>query len=219
MNTLFIDIETIPCQQEGAFEEIKKTIQPPGNIKKLESIEKWIAENADAAAEEKWRKTALDGSKGELFCIGFALNNEKPRVMFSLDESILLRRFYQDAEKMGLDHSTIIVGHNVRDFDLRFLFQRSVINGVQPTFPLHTENRYSDRVYDTMQSWAGWGNRISLANLCAALSIPVKDGDITGATVWDAVRDGRADEVCEYCRADVEATREVYKRMTFKGEV
>lgn len=220
MNTLFIDLETIPSQKEGALEEIRETIAPPGNIKKQESIDKWMVENAETAAEEKWRKTALDGSRGEIICISFAVNDE-PALSYhrNLDgsEGDLLRQVYNAWMALGIDHLSTIVGHNIRDFDLRFLFQRSVICGVEPCIPLRTESRYSDFVYDTMLSWAGWGNRISLKNLCAALNIPVKEGDIDGATVWDAVLAGRYEEVGDYCRMDVEATRQVYKRMTFQG--
>lgn len=123
-------------------------------------------------------------------------------------------------EKTGINNLSTIVGHNIKEFDLRFLFQRAIINGVKPTFPLRTGSRYGGEfVFDTMTEWAGWGNRISLANLCKALDIPVKTGDITGATVWDAVKAGRIHDVAEYCMADVVATREVYKRLTFKEDI
>jgi len=39
-------------------------------------------------------------------------------------------------------------------------------------------------------------------------------GDITGATVYDAYLAERHEDIMEYCKADVIATREVYRRMT-----
>jgi predicted PolB exonuclease-like 3'-5' exonuclease len=67
-----------------------------------------------------------------------------------------------------------------------------------------------------MTQFAGHGNRISLDKLCLALSIPSPKGDMDGSMVNQAVKDGRLLEVVEYCKRDVIATREVYRRMTFK---
>lgn len=219
MKTIVLDLETIPSQKPGALMDIRKTIQPPGTMSKPETIAKWMTENAYSAAEEKWRKTALNGSLGEIICIGYAIEDEQPQSIhrqLGAPEAELLQHFYENMVAEGVTPIHTIVGHNVKDFDLRFLFQRSVINKVKPSIELHTGSRYSgDYVYDTMLSWAGWGNRISLSNLCAALCIPVKENGITGATVWDAVNEGRIEEVGEYCRQDVEATRAVYRKMNF----
>jgi predicted PolB exonuclease-like 3'-5' exonuclease len=220
MNTLFLDLETIPTQRPGAIEEFRANVKPPGNMSKPETIAAWMQNNADAAAEDAFRKTSFDGAQGEILCIGFAVNDDTPchigRAITGC-ESTLLHDFYSAMSGYRVDR---IVGHNVKDFDLRFLFQRSVINGAKPSFPLRTESRYcGDYVFDTMLSWAGWGNRISLKNLCAALGISVKGGDIDGSKVWDAAQDGRYEEIFSYCESDVTATREVYNRMTFGGEL
>ena len=221
MKTLVIDLETICSQRPGALEEIRANIKAPGNMSKPETIAAWMRDNADTAAEEAWKKTALDGSQGEIICIGFAVDDAEPKTAsrrLGESEANMLHTFYQLVLNEEVNHISTVVGHNVKDFDLRFLYQRSVINGVRPTFPLRTEARYGgDFVFDTMLSWAGWGNRISLKRLCAALGIPAKEGDIDGSKIWDYVQAGRYDEICEYCMSDVSATREVYKRLTFQG--
>jgi len=213
---LFIDIETIPDQTPGAIDEIRKTIVHPGNITKPETIAKWREEHAENAAQEQYRKTALNGTQGEILCIGWAVDDDPAKVIYRRideSESILLCQFYS----MFTEDFDTIIGHNLIAFDLRFLFQRSVIKNVRPSFNLHNDTRYtSGLIYDTMTAWAGWGNRVSLKNLCAALGIEVKQGDITGATLWDAVQAGRYAEIAEYCCSDVEATRAVYKRMTWQ---
>ena len=215
MKRLVIDIETIACQQPGILEEIRATVTPPGNISKPETIAKWIQENADKAANDEFRKTSFNGAKGEICCIGWAVDDEPVqslcRGVGESEESLLLHFF---ALTGGYDYQ--IIGHNSIAFDIRFLYQRCVINSVQPTFNIRQEERYNGRkVFDTMTYFAGWGNRISLANLCAALGIQVKTGDITGATVYDAWLAGRISEIADCCREDVTATREVYKRLTF----
>lgn len=219
MRELFLDIETIPTQRPGVLEELRATVIPPGNITKAESIQKWMAENADAKAEELWRKTALDGTHGEIVCISFAIDDEPVRSVYrptlEVSEHSLLCEFYV-ALVEDLDRMPLYVGHNVLGFDLRFLFQRAVILGVKPPFTLPVDQRYnSDRVYDTMLAWAGWGNRVKLAAVCSALGIPVKTDGIDGSMVWDYIKAGRVQEVAAYCEEDVAAVRNVYRRMTF----
>lgn len=72
-----------------------------------------------------------------------------------------------------------------------------------------------------MTAWAGWGGRVALDRLCAALGLPEKGSeigeDIDGAKVWDFVRAGRIEEVAAYCRADVERVRAIHQRLTFGG--
>ena len=221
MHTLVLDIESIPTQRAGALAEFKANVKAPGNMSKPETIAAWMRDNAEQSATDAWRKTALDGSQGEILCIGFAIDGNKPgHVIRRVDQSErdLLSAFYTQMELLELNNMTQIVGHNVKDFDLRFLYQRSVIHGVRPSFPLRQGQRYGgDFVFDTMTEWAGWGNRISLKNLCRALDIPVKQGDIDGANLWDAVLAGRYAEIADYCMSDVEATRAAWRKMTFQG--
>jgi len=218
MKTIYLDIETIPTQKPGAMEAIKSNLQPPGNISKSETIAAWWKEKAPAAVDEQYRKTALNGTEGEIVCIGWALDNgDTFSVSRGLDgsEASILAEFFGHMDA-ATQSQPLWVGHNIISFDLRYLFQRAVITGVNPLQPLPHDTRYNgEKVYDTMLAWAGWGNRISLVNLCAALAIPVKQGDITGATVWDAIQAGRIADVADYCREDVAATREAYHRMTF----
>ncbi len=215
---LFIDIETIPSQKPGILEELRKTAKPPANMTKPETIAKWREENA----EDIWLKTALDGAHGELVVIGWAID-DGPVQSFSRglgeDEAYLLKSFYASLWYELCDNAPPqYVGHNILGFDLRFLYQRSVILGVQPAFPLNHDTRYNGNgAMDTMLAWAGWGNRVSLSKVCAALNIPVKSGGIDGSQVWPYVQAGRVAEVADYCREDVEATREVWRRMTFQG--
>jgi hypothetical protein len=66
-----------------------------------------------------------------------------------------------------------------------------------------------------MLAWAGWGNHISLAKLCAALGIQVKTDGIDGSKVWEFVKSGHVQKVAAYCEEDVAAVREAFRRMMF----
>ncbi|CAM5350543.1 hypothetical protein ECAE60S_01182 [Eoetvoesiella caeni] len=119
----------------------------------------------------------------------------------------------QRRQNMGLP---TFIGHNLIDFDLPFIFHRSVMLEIAPhlTLPI-MPSRYSERVYDTMGKWAGFGNRIKLDTLAKAFGVGGK-GDIDGSMVYDYYAAGRINELIEYYANDLAMTRAVYKRMTFQ---
>lgn len=163
-----------------------------------------------------------------MICIGWAIN-ERPVQSISRElhesEGAMLATWFgeiQHAIREAHGRIPVWIGHNVREFDLRFLFQRAVVLEVPPPFHLpHDVRPGAECVFDTMTAWAGWGGRVALDRLCAALGLPQKGSaigeDIDGSKVWDFVRDGRIDEVAEYCRADVERVRAIHQRLTFGG--
>jgi len=221
---LFIDIETIPDQREGAFERIRQGITAPGQYKKPESIAEWLRDNGDSEAENQWRKTALDGGTGQVICIGYACEDEAAQAIsrrLDQPEGDLLRAFNRAigealADRNEVDRQLTYIGHNAAGFDLPFLYKRFVVNGIKPRARLFQNARpLSDNLFDTMSAWAGYGNRISLDNLCNALGIPSPKDGIDGSQVWDFVQGGKIVEVAEYCKRDVEAVRTIYRRLNF----
>jgi len=246
---LVIDLETLPDQRAGAFDSVLAdtiaNFKAPSTLTKEQAaidlgltdkdeikftskdamIKRWETELASAKAQDvamqTYRKTALDGSKGSIYCIGFAIDDMPPSFMScnQINEKQMIESFFNHIAIMhdGL-RGIEIIGHNVADFDLRFIFQRAVILGVRPPACLKINpGRYDTEIYDTMTKWAGYGNRISLDNLCKALDIDTPKGEITGANIYDYWLKYEYLAICEYCMKDVEATRQVYKRMTFQG--
>lgn len=226
---LFIDIETIPCQREGIREHLADRIDPPGNMTKAETIAKWEEEKKPEAVEAAYRGTALDGTFGEVIVIGWAID-DGPAHTFSREvghsEAILLGgslSAFDELRKAGPGQWNEIrwVGHNILGFDLRFLWQRCVINRVRPSVKIPHDARPwdSDRVFDTKLAWAGVQRQsvASMRELCPALGIEDHD-TIDGSQVWDHIQAGDMDTVVEHCKQDVEKTRELFKRMTFQGE-
>jgi predicted PolB exonuclease-like 3'-5' exonuclease len=74
---------------------------------------------------------------------------------------------------------------------------------------------WSESIADTMTMFAGFGNRISLVKLCRVLGIDSPKDGIDGSKVYDYLLDGKVNEVAEYCKRDIEATREAYRRLSF----
>ena len=198
---LFFDIETIPA------EEAKHEILQQIHAKKLKDGKKVTEE-----FKEYLLSTSFDGAFGRIVCIGFATDDDPAEVLQG-EEREMLTKFWQIAKDARL-----FIGFNNMDFDLRFIYQRSVINQVPPTQNLSFARYRHDPIFDIMWEWRKWAREpsVSLDTLAKALGIPSsKDGGIEGKDVWKAYQDGRLKEICDYCKRDVEVTRAIYQKMTF----
>lgn len=214
---IYFDIETIPTQSLEIRQKIADEIKPPAVMKKAETIAAWVAEQKQDAINEAIAKTSFDGAYGQICCIGWAINGGEIQSAIGTEPEII-RQFYDaiSAEyQPSQDMRPQFIGHNVSDFDLRFLFQRSIITGVKPPhfIPFNSKS-WDDRIFDTMTYFAGFGNRISLDKLSKVLGFDGKQ-EVTGADVWPMYQKGLINEIAEYCRHDVELTRQVHMRLTF----
>tara|TARA_Y100000310_G_scaffold327068_1_gene392852 strand:+ start:1700 stop:2398 length:699 start_codon:yes stop_codon:yes gene_type:complete len=229
---LFFDIETIPQQPEAEAKKlIAETIEAPSTMKKADTIADWhsgagkYAGAKDAAIEEAYRKTALDGAKGGIISIAWAVGNGET-ASFSRAINQSESGFIQDALILIETHFSInkisantayFIGHNI-PFDLKFLFHRCVVLGIKPPFKLPFSGRHKSDYFDNMQAWAGYNQRISQDNLCKALGIEGKPDDICGSKVWDYAKEGRIAEIEEYNRDDVNKVKAIYNRINFLTE-
>lgn len=226
---LFIDIETVPTQRTEIIERLRAEVEAAAKIKsdairqqykKPETIEahlRELRENLPGVVDDAYRKTALDGGFGEVICIGWAFDADPVQTLcrkLAEPEAELLRAFL---DKLPSPTTTPVswVGHNIAGFDLRFLWQRCLVQGIRPPAALSVDAR-DGLVFDTMIEWAGHYNRDrwpSLETLCHVFSLPLSKTNLKGGKVWDFARAGRYEEIAAYCRADVEAVRRVHHAM------
>ena len=209
---IFVDIETLP-PDKGA-----------SNIS--------LPEEVTACSDEEFRRLALDGDFGRVLTIGVIveqddqvthrglLGRERRTMMFHLNEVRTLRGFWSLLKGFNTNRD-LIVGHNVLDFDLPFLYKRSVIQRVRPTVELPF-TRYSSRpIFDTMHQWNKWSPRkfVSLDRLAKVLGLESSKGQgIDGRLVYDRFCEGCHAEIADYCLRDVELVRAIYYRMCFASE-
>ena len=198
---LFFDIETIPAEVE------KHKI-----LREIHSKKVADGKRVSAKFEEYLKATSFDGAFGRIICIGYAIDDE-PADVFCSAEKEMLTDFWKVAANVKL-----FIGFNNMDFDLRFIYQRSIINGVMPTQNLSFARYRSDPIYDIMWEWRKWAKDppVSLDDLAKALGIASsKGGEIEGKNVWEAYQKGRIGQICDYCKKDVEVTRAIYRKMVF----
>ena len=218
-NFVYFDLETIPSQSPQYFQRVRGKIKPPGNIKKAESIETWMAENADQAAFDEISKSSFDGGRGHICTIAWAKNDGEIKCFHAAtlaEEKPLIAAFFNDLDPY---HSQTLVGHNIIGFDIGFLRKRAIALGVKlpapTTFP-RDPKPWDKKIQDTMVMWAGSGNRVSMDDLCDILGIPGK-GDFNGSMVADAWLNGQHSTIAEYCADDINRTREIHKRFMAAG--
>lgn len=212
MTTLFLDIETIPAEDE------KRETLAYLYERKREKARNAAGEGGAAASldtedfEQFLLSTSFDGAFGRLLCIGYAFDDGPVEALVG-DEREMLVRFWELAREAEL-----FVGHNVMEFDLPFIYQRSIVQGVRPSVKLSFARYRSSPIYDTMKEWVQWGRHsVGLEHLALALGIPTPKEGIDGSQVFEFYKAGRLDEIVDYCKRDVATTRAVYKRMRFIG--
>ncbi len=211
MNKLFLDIETIPCDEEhrAEFTAIlrKKIVKDAlGNPVHVSDIE---------TEEQTHHKTGLDGTFGRICCIAYIKetdNSAPTRGVLSGDETKLLQDFWQLAKDVKL-----FVGHNIFEFDLPFIYKRSIILNVIPTQEISFAKYRNNPIYDTQNEWERWAYaRQKLDTLAKVLGLPTSKDLMDGSEVWQYFKDGKLKEICEYCMKDVVLNRQVYYRMNYQ---
>jgi hypothetical protein len=230
---IYLDIETVPSQAPGAREAVRAGLKPPATLKKPESIAAWWANEADAAADEAYRRQALDGGlQGEIISVAICDDSGREWVHCRLpgeDEADLLAGVFYTVEEWTHDDARAmlpgraevfpvddhqLVAHNAA-FDVPMLWRRTTVLGLTRPSWLPGPMARAGRDYTcTMAMWAGYGGRVSLDALCRALDIesPKAEG-MDGSQVFDAWLDGRVEEIERYNLADVKATRHAFRRL------
>lgn len=207
MNKMFLDIETIPATGS----DINK-------LKELyESKKKKYHRNGHSYSkkfQDFFEATNFTGAFGQILCLAYAINEDETQVITGKEVNIL-KEFWEIAKNVDL-----FIGHNVMDFDLRFIMQRSRVLQVKPTKKLSFA-RYRDfPIYDTLREWQNWnmGNSgyDSLDALAKAFDLPTSKKGIDGSQVYKFYQDGKLEQIFTYCKDDVDLTRKVYKRLTFE---
>lgn len=204
---LFIDIETIPADEKIKDVAITQALSKQN---KYQNNKKTVK-----SRETLYHDTAISGDFGQIFCIGYAIDNQNVEIIKG-QEADILKTWWQVA-----DRADLFIGHNIMDFDLRFIFKRSIINKIKPTarhLNLSFARYRNFPIYDTMREWEKWSQSfISLDTLAKALGLESsKDGGINGSQVYNYYLKKKYEAIYEYCKRDVELTRKIYKRMVFE---
>ena len=208
MTRLFFDIETVPApkEQHALLRDIYA-----GKKKKAARRGKPFEETFDEYAA----KTGLSGEFGRIVALAYAIDAGPVEVLWG-DEREIVQDFWKVAKPV-----TQFIGHNVMEFDLPFVIKRSRVLGIKPTQVINFARYRQVPIFDTMKEWDLWSynRQSSLDVLAKALDLPTSKDLMDGSEVDAYYRAGRIQEICDYCKRDVELTRDVYKKMTFDPDL
>jgi len=135
--------------------------------------------------------------------------------IFRGDERAILVKFWElvARAKSGLPR---LVTFNGRGYDGPVLEIRSAQLGVKPSRNL-MPNRYSVAEHcDLMEVFTFMGatrDRYSLEYWCRRFDVESPKGSIDGSQVSRVYREGRIDDIGEYCLRDVRATAQLYQKI------
>ena len=226
-----MDIETLalPDFRERVGSQLERTMRL-GNMR-LEQQQRYLE---DIAAEEErcYQLGSLNATSGRLLSVAvhvgtipglefegleqpnaeyvFGIDSdgeEQPEIRALNDFLTLFKDFDCDADE--------IVGHNIINFDLPFIFQRCLINGLNVRPFINLGEFHVRGVFDTMHRWwLGAKRHVSLDDIAWALGIESsKTADVEGSKVFDLYQAGRLADIRQYNLNDVRVTRQVYERM------
>jgi hypothetical protein len=189
--------ERDPAERDGVPERLALF---PG-LGKIIAIGMWLVEEdrgmilleGDSEPERTWEK--VPGSK-----------------IFRGTEKEILTKFWELVQKRG----SRLVSYNGRGYDGPMLSIRSAQLGISPSRQL-VGYRYDLTVHcDLMEIFSFQGavrGRFSLDYWCRRFDVESPKGGIDGSQVGRAYRDGRIDDIGEYCLRDVRATAELYRKV------
>src|SRR5437773_830407 len=226
-----MDIETIalPGFRERVGPKLEKDFRL--GYMRLEQQERYLE---DIAAEEDrvYQLGLLNATSGRILSIavhvgpvpGFeieGLTSDQSEHAFGIDaegneqdEAKMLKDFLALMSDFDPE-CDVVVGHNIINFDLPFIFQRCLANNIAVKPFVDLSDFHVLGVYDTMRAWwLGGRNRVALDDIAWALGLESsKTAEVEGSRVFDLYQAGRLAEIREYNLNDVRVTRKVYERI------
>lgn len=207
MNYRIFDIETGPVSLDKLQDQMPE-FKAPSNYKDEEKIAAYIEEQ-----QSKWiEKAALDASTGRVMAIGVKDSNGNTIIKEEHfeGEREILQWFWDEVTDTHAD--TTWVGFNSNNFDLPFLFRRSLVYGIQPGYSFRESRYWPARFLDLLEVWA-CGNReqrISLDKMARLLGVGGKNG--SGKLFANLYETDRKSAI-EYLKHDLDITEAIMIKM------
>ena len=205
---IVFDIETVGLDNAQDFLE---PVRAAGNLKDPEKIKVDIEQRTI----ERNKRLALDWNVGRIVAIGWCCDGShiETRVCPNeKDESLAIGEFWR------ISRGRTLVGFNVKQFDLRFLIQRSRYLGIpyprvdmskyssRGVIDLYLELTFSDGKYDE------GAMRRTLKSFAKRFGIPVED-EVSGSDIAALVEAGDWDKVISHVTSDVKLTAALAERI------
>jgi 3'-5' exonuclease len=215
-NILFLDIETVPKEQ---------------NWKSLNETEKNLFEQKtkyqrkeEHTAEEFYERAGIWAEFGKIICISVGyfsgLKEERKfriKSFFGDDESKLLNEFKELLEIHFSRKENVLCAHNGKEFDFPFIARRMIIHKIELPKKLNLFGKKPWEVphLDTLEMWkfGDFKHYTSLKLLTATLGVPSPKDDIDGSEVAKVYyQEKNLERIVTYCEKDTIAVAQILLR-------
>lgn len=233
---IHIDAETLPpVFNDRDFIIFKNNLKIPGNIKKPETMEKWIEENW----EEQYRSLATNTSKASFATLAWNFTRDKSKTTCLINternDKAIVETFYKHLKEHVIELSKadgvelseddlkddkfmdyVVInwfGTNIRTFDLDLLWKQCMKHRLYNFARLIPRKKFDDRVIDYVEIYNGPAPHkyISQKEICELFGIQGKPDDIDGSQVYDYWMRGEYEKVAEYNIYDVDRVIDLRK--------
>jgi uncharacterized protein YprB with RNaseH-like and TPR domain len=215
-NLLFLDIETVPEQEQFALLDTEK--------QHLFENKTQYQRKEDFTAEEFYEKAGIWAEFGKIICISvgyFIIKNDIRNfrvTSFWGDEKKILNDFSNLINNHFNQPQHLLCGHNAKEFDFPFIARRMIINGIEipQKLDLFGKKPWEVPHIDTMELWkfGDYKHYTSLKLLTNVLQIPSPKDDIDGSQVAQVYyKEKDIDRIITYCEKDVIAVAQVLLRL------
>lgn len=147
----------------------------------------------------------------KIICISYVDSSDWVTHSLVGDEMGIISEFMKIIQK-----SDKLCGYNILWFDIPFVAKRSVILWLPIVQKIKAHNVKpwdTTHILDLFLVWKHWSMKAcNLDTLCNALDIPTPKDKMDWSQVDTYYRDGRIDEIKEYCEKDVISCVKVWKR-------
>ena len=211
MQTIVFDVETGPLA-ESELSALLPPFDPAevktGNLKDPAKIAEKIAEAEANHRRDFIERAALDPLTGRVIAIGMLdLETDKFFIIGHDDEARTLREFWE-AARGDMGRINPLIGFNICNFDLPFLYRRSWKHRIAVPFGIRRGRYWSDQVVDLRDAWQ-LGDRQargSLDSIARHFGVGAKNGDGKAfAELWQTNRQ----QAEAYLRNDIELTAKI----------
>ena len=212
---LFLDLETIPTNEEITEEDFRQAI--PSNVKADKTITDWMENKRDILKAKIIKKRSIDRYLCRIISIAYSFDGESLfNITGGTEEEIIMKFDSAIKEELKESGGSVdkfqLIGHNIEKFDAPILFLRATKYNAQKLHELLFFTRKS--IVDTMKMGSYWlyNEYVSLKDLCRFFGRDTKE-DMDGSKVYEYYLEGKIKEIGEYCEKDVEDTIFVYNKL------
>lgn len=202
-----VDIE---CVGSPKAAQLMDPVRAPANYKDPQKIATYEREEFD----NRVKRAALEADLCEVVSVGYQFDTDERAIVFTRLDMPEWQLLVTAWDAIGVTAPRTIIGYNIFGYDLPVLIRRSQVLGVP--FPTLTLDRYRSPHLDLIEelSFKGKLPYRSLGFYCRLFSIPCDDISV-GADIADLVAASDWVAVQKHCRADVEKTTALARRLGY----